>query len=99
MTGPRRRVSGGAGRRTVDTRRTAVVALGGNALAPSDERSTIADQFRHTRQSLAPVVDLVVQGWNVCVVHGNGPQVGDELLRNELARNEVAPLPRGGSGT
>ena len=95
MTGPRRRVSGGTGRRAVETRRTAVVALGGNALAPSDERSTIADQFRHTRQSLAPVVDLVVQGWNVCVVHGNGPQVGDELLRNELARNEIAPLPLG----
>jgi carbamate kinase len=95
MTGPRRRVSGGSGRRAVETRRTAVVALGGNALAPSDERSTIADQFRHTRQSLAPVVDLVVEGWNVCVVHGNGPQVGDELLRNELARNEIAPLPLG----
>ncbi len=95
MTGPRRRVSGGGGRRAVETRRTAVVALGGNALAPSDERSTIADQFRHTRQSLAPVVDLVVGGWNVCVVHGNGPQVGDELLRNELSRNETAPLPLG----
>jgi carbamate kinase len=95
VTGPRRRVSGGTGRRAVETRRTAVVALGGNALAPSDERSTIADQFRHTRQSLAPVVDLVVEGWNVCVVHGNGPQVGDELLRNELARNETAPLPLG----
>ncbi len=95
MTGPRRRVSGGGGRRAVETRRTAVVALGGNALAPSDERSTIADQFRHTRQSLAPVVDLVVEGWNVCVVHGNGPQVGDELLRNELSRNETAPLPLG----
>lgn len=95
MTGPRRRVSGGSGRRAVETRRTAVVALGGNALAPSDERSTIADQFRHTRQSLAPVVDLVVEGWNVCVVHGNGPQVGDELLRNELSRNETAPLPLG----
>jgi carbamate kinase len=95
LTGPRRRVSGGSGRRAVETRRTAVVALGGNALAPSDERSTIADQFRHTRQSLAPVVDLVVEGWNVCVVHGNGPQVGDELLRNELSRNETEPLPLG----
>src|ERR687884_1378757 len=74
---------------------TAVIALGGNALAPSGQRSTIYDQFRHTRQSLAPVVDLAVEGWGLCVVHGNGPQVGDELLRNELAKNEASPLPLG----
>src|SRR5215218_10881629 len=74
---------------------TAVIALGGNALAPADEPSTIHDQFRHTRESLAPVVELALQGWGLCVVHGNGPQVGDELLRNELARNEASPLPLG----
>jgi len=69
--------------------------LGGNALSPPGERSTIADQFRHTRESLGPIVDLAVEGWNVCVVHGNGPQVGDELVRNEVARRYVAPLPLG----
>jgi carbamate kinase len=76
-------------------RRTAVVALGGNALSPPGERSTIADQFRHTRESLGPIVDLAAEGWNLCIVHGNGPQVGDELVRNEVARSEVAPLPLG----
>jgi len=75
--------------------RTAVIAIGGNALSPPGERSTIADQFRHTRESLGPIVDLVVDGWRVVVVHGNGPQVGDELVRNEKARSEVAPLPLG----
>jgi carbamate kinase len=74
---------------------TAVIALGGNALAPSGESSTIYDQFRHTRESLAPIVELALAGWNVCVVHGNGPQVGDELMRNELARDEASPLPLG----
>lgn len=74
---------------------TAVIALGGNALSPAGERSTIHDQFRHTRDSLSPVVDLALDGWNLCVVHGNGPQVGDELVRNELARAEVNPLPLG----
>jgi carbamate kinase len=74
---------------------TAVIALGGNALAPAGERSTIYDQFRHTRESLGPIVDLARDGWNVCVVHGNGPQVGDELVRNEVARAEAAPLPLG----
>jgi len=75
--------------------RTAVIAIGGNALSPPGERSTIADQFRHTRESLGPIVDLVLDGWRVVVVHGNGPQVGDELVRNEKARSEVAPLPLG----
>jgi carbamate kinase len=73
----------------------AVIALGGNALAPSGERSNIHDQFRHTRESLGPIVDLALDGWNVCVVHGNGPQVGDELVRNELARTDAPPLPLG----
>jgi carbamate kinase len=74
---------------------TAVIALGGNALAPAGEHSTIYDQFRHTRESLGPIVDLAIDGWNVCVVHGNGPQVGDELVRNETARREASPLPLG----
>lgn len=76
-------------------RRTAVIALGGNALAPSGHKSTIYDQFRHTRQALEPIVALALEGWNVCVVHGNGPQVGDELVRNEIARHDASPLPLG----
>lgn len=76
-------------------RRTAVVAIGGNALAPAGEDSTIYDQFRHTRESLGPIVDLALAGWGVCVVHGNGPQVGDEMVRNEVARDEASPLPLG----
>ncbi len=75
--------------------RTVVVALGGNALAPAGERATIANQFRHTRESLAPIVELARRGWNIVVVHGNGPQVGDSLARNELASGEVEPLPLG----
>ena len=75
--------------------RVAVIAVGGNALSPPGERSTIADQFRHTRESLGPIVDLALDGWRVIVVHGNGPQVGDELVRNEKARADVAPLPLG----
>jgi carbamate kinase len=40
-------------------------------------------------------VDLALDGWQLAVVHGNGPQVGDELVRNELARAHVEPLPLG----
>ena len=74
---------------------TAIIALGGNALAPAGEDATIQNQFRHTRESLGPIVDLVADGWNVCIVHGNGPQVGDELFRQELARHDAPPLPLG----
>ena len=74
---------------------TIVVALGGNALAPPGRRVTIHDQFRHTRESLQVVVELVRLGWSVVIVHGNGPQVGNALMRNELAANVVEPLPLG----
>ncbi|HEV8305151.1 MAG TPA: carbamate kinase [Gemmatimonadales bacterium] len=74
---------------------TIVVALGGNAVAPPGERPTIGNQFRHTRESLAPIVDLAAAGWHIALVHGNGPQVGDELARNEIAAEQVEPLPLG----
>ncbi|MGH7507873.1 MAG: carbamate kinase [Gemmatimonadales bacterium] len=75
--------------------RTAVLALGGNALARSDEPATVTNQFRHARESIAPIVELAKQGWRIVIVHGNGPQVGDEMLRNEVARKVVEPLPLG----
>jgi carbamate kinase len=74
---------------------TIVVALGGNAVAPPGERATIANQFRHTRASLVPIVDLARAGWRISLVHGNGPQVGDDLARNEIAADQVEPLPLG----
>ncbi len=74
---------------------TIVVALGGNALAPPGEKTTIGDQFRHARDSLAAVVRMAKDGWCIVVVHGNGPQVGNALLTNELARDKVEPLPLG----
>lgn len=74
---------------------TIVVALGGNAVAPPGERPTISNQFRYTRASLAPIVDLAAAGWHIALVHGNGPQVGDELARNEIAGDQVEPLPLG----
>ncbi len=74
---------------------TAIIAVGGNALAPAGEEATIQNQFRHTRESLGPIVELVADGWNICIVHGNGPQVGDELFRQELARHDAPPLPLG----
>jgi carbamate kinase len=75
--------------------RTAVLALGGNALAREGEEPTIINQFRRARESMAMVVELARDGWRIVLVHGNGPQVGDELTRNEAARRLVQPLPLG----
>jgi carbamate kinase len=75
--------------------KTTVVALGGNALALADESVTITSQFRHARESMAMIVELARAGWGIVLVHGNGPQVGDELARNEAARRLVEPLPLG----
>ena len=75
--------------------KAAVLALGGNALARAGEPPTVTNQFRHARGSLAPVVELARAGWRIVLVHGNGPQVGDELARNEAARRSIEPLPLG----
>ena len=75
--------------------RTIVVALGGNALQPEHEAGDIHQQFAHTRESLGAVVALARAGWRIALVHGNGPQIGDELQRNELARAALPPLPLG----
>jgi carbamate kinase len=75
--------------------RTAVIALGGNALSRADEPPTIANQFRRARESMAPIVELARDEWRIALVHGNGPQVGDAVTRNESARRLVEPLPLG----
>lgn len=72
-----------------------MLALGGNALAQSGEPATITNQFRRARESVRPIVELAREGWRIAIVHGNGPQVGDELVRNEAARRLVEPLPLG----
>jgi carbamate kinase len=75
--------------------RTIVVALGGNALQPAGGKGDVYEQFAHTRSSLEPLVALAREGWRIVVVHGNGPQIGDDLRRNEIARSVLPPLPVG----
>ena len=75
--------------------KTAVVALGGNAITRPDIEDTIANQFANTRQSLDGVIGLLRKGFNMLVTHGNGPQVGNALLRIELARGKAPVLPLG----
>ncbi|MBU1318901.1 MAG: carbamate kinase [candidate division Zixibacteria bacterium] len=75
--------------------KTAVVALGGNAITKKGVPDTIANQFEHTRQSLAGIVPLARDGFKIAITHGNGPQAGNALLRVELARGKAPILPLG----
>jgi carbamate kinase len=78
-----------------NTAPVAVVALGGNAISNPSEPDTITNQFRHTRDALTGVVDLILRGYRVAVSHGNGPQVGNALLRVELTKAQAPSLPLG----
>jgi len=75
--------------------RKAVVALGGNAILPKGSSGNIHEQFRNTRKSLESIVFLIKQGYNIAITHGNGPQAGNELIKNELGRGIVPELPLG----
>src|SRR5438034_113934 len=69
-----------------------VIALGGNALMRPGERGTAAEQranLRTTCEALRPLLD----DDELVVTHGNGPQVGNELVRQQRAADEVPPLP------
>jgi len=70
-----------------------VVALGGNAITRQHDTGAIPEQFINTRESLAPIADEIVSGRRVVITHGNGPQVGNYLIRVERAQSEVPYLP------
>jgi len=75
--------------------RIVVVALGGNAISRELEDGNIYQQFANTRKSLTGVVDLAEQGYKIAITHGNGPQVGNYLIRVEESRSIVPPIPLG----
>ena len=72
-----------------------VLAFGGNAIIRRGQKGNIHTQFANTRQVLEGVVELVGKGSGLIIVHGNGPQVGNELYRSEKASTEVPELPLG----
>jgi carbamate kinase len=71
-----------------------VVALGGNALMRPGERGTAAEQLANLRRAVTALQPVLVRAADGLVLtHGNGPQVGNELIRQERAAEEVPPLP------
>jgi len=72
-----------------------VIALGGNAILPAGQAGTIYEQFAITRTTMAQIAELVAAGRNVVMTHGNGPIVGNIVLRNEAMRDTIPPMPLG----
>jgi carbamate kinase len=70
-----------------------VVALGGNAMTAPDGSARPADQRAAIERAAQPIAELVCQGHQLMLTHGNGPQVGNLLVKNELAASVVPPVP------
>lgn len=73
--------------------KTAVVAIGGNAIIEPGKRLTFENQMRRIDQTSRQLADLIQMGYDIVLTHGNGPQIGNILLQNELSRDEVAEMP------
>ncbi len=70
-----------------------LLALGGNAILPARGTGTFDEQCAITRQTMQPIAQLIREGTQVVLSHGNGPIVGNILIRNEAVRDQIPPMP------
>jgi carbamate kinase len=73
------------------SKKKVVIALGGNAINKAGEVGTIAEEFKNTRAALNGVIDVIRNGYQVILTHGNGPQVGNFLIRVESGIEKSIP--------
>ncbi|MDR7868471.1 MAG: carbamate kinase [Sporomusaceae bacterium] len=73
--------------------KTLVLALGGNAITRSSEKGTRDEQWSNIKATCSHIAELAKQGNRILITHGNGPQVGNLLLKNELTKDVVPPMP------
>lgn len=66
-----------------------LIAVGGNSLIRSGEKGTVSEQLANARRTAAAIVGLIRAGYHLVITHGNGPQVGAQLLRSERASDQV----------
>jgi carbamate kinase len=76
-------------------KKLAVVALGGNALLRGDQSGTIDEQEQNTTDTLENLIFLIKEGYDLVITHGNGPQVGNILMRNDAGEQiyNIAQMP------
>lgn len=67
------------------SKKVAVVAIGGNSLIKDKSRQSVEDQYQAAKETTYHIADMIEQGWDVAIGHGNGPQVGFILRRSEIA--------------
>ena len=72
---------------------TIVIALGGNAITRPGEVGTIPQQFARTAETLAALEPLFRSSHRILITHGNGPQIGNIMIRSEEGERRVPPLP------
>lgn len=72
---------------------TSVFALGGNALMAAGEEQSFANMLANVRKSVGQFKEVFGGRDNIVITHGNGPQVGEELLRSEYSEGKVPGLP------
>jgi len=78
---------------TMANRERIVIALGGNAMTGPDGTATPEAQTNAVEAAVEPIADLAASGFQVVLTHGNGPQVGNLLIKNQLAARVVPPVP------
>ena len=76
-----------------EKRKTAVVAIGGNSLILDKQHEDVQSQWNAVQETAKHIADMIERGWDLIITHGNGPQVGFILRRNELAAHEVHTTP------
>ncbi|WP_059173886.1 carbamate kinase [Bacillus sp. FJAT-27445] len=70
-----------------------VLAIGGNAIIKEGQKGTLEEQQKNIDESCEPVLELIEQGNTVVITHGNGPQVGNSLIKNQMAESVVPAYP------
>ena len=73
------------------SRRIALLAIGGNALLKEKERGLQEEQLENSRETAEMLAKVVTEGYSLCVVHGNGPQVGNLLIQQEAGSSQIPP--------
>lgn len=71
----------------------AAIAIGGNSLIQDPKHPETKHQWEAVHETCEHIAEMIAEGWNVIITHGNGPQVGYILRRSELAAHEVHPVP------
>lgn len=74
-------------------KKIAVIAIGGNSLIKDKKHQTVRDQYIAAAETTGHIAEMVKDGWDVAISHGNGPQVGFILRRSELASHELHEVP------